>query len=169
MKIQDNASAVINEYGSNMINSKFDPLTDAEAKRALKAGNNYVVDDILGFQEENTKQKEVDSVAVAGDEVSASPPKPIVGTQDVLANYMSSQEGISGTDIDAGSQAYSQGDSQNGMGYSDWETVVDVEKNGTNTQSDDDKGDRQVNAKEECPMGEAKLENPTRQSSRLKK
>jgi hypothetical protein len=54
------------------------------------------------------------------------------------------------------------------MVYSDWETVVDVEKNRTNTRSDDDKGDRQVNAEEECPMGEEKLENPTRQSSRLK-
>jgi len=59
MIIQDNVSAVINKYGSNMVNSKYDPLSEVEAKRALNAGNNSVADDILGIQKEGDKQKQV--------------------------------------------------------------------------------------------------------------
>ena len=38
VKLSENVSAVINEYGSNMVKFKFDPLAAIEAKNALAQG-----------------------------------------------------------------------------------------------------------------------------------
>lgn len=83
-------SVMINEYGSNMFKSKFDPLQAIEAKIAIQSGSatDWVMnkDTIqLGEQEHKTPREQEE-----GQETTS--PSPIRGTQEGPTIDISSQE-----------------------------------------------------------------------------
>ena len=83
VKLSENVSAVINEYGSNLFKSKFDPLAAIEAKNALAQGtfplefSPFKINNTLEtIQEEKIEVQEKSIVE------NISTPSPYLGTQE---------------------------------------------------------------------------------------
>lgn len=95
MKLRDNVSAVINEYGTNLYKSKFDSFSTIEAKHALTTGKYAKLNELSTtsickaldtIQEEPTEVQEL----VVPENASAS--SPYLGTQEAPVAGLSSRE-----------------------------------------------------------------------------
>ncbi|KAK8445210.1 hypothetical protein SEVIR_9G288142v4 [Setaria viridis] len=99
VKLSENSTTVINEYGSNMKTSKFDPLGAIEAKYALKMSNHEAsskLTPIVEDKEESAKTKEIMMEQESKELVNsrACSMSPAKGTQEKSGLEWSSQEEI---------------------------------------------------------------------------
>ena len=100
-QIQDNATAVINEYGSNFLKSKFDPLAAIEAKKALLSGKNpsiQITSDMKGSLDQQAEQEDGQKCTNAEVQVfgmeQLSIPSPYNGTQEAPEIFSSQEEHV---------------------------------------------------------------------------
>uniref|UniRef100_A0A0A9HEI0 Uncharacterized protein n=1 Tax=Arundo donax TaxID=35708 RepID=A0A0A9HEI0_ARUDO len=88
MQDNDQTHIVINEYGSNWIKSKFDPLVAIEAKIALKSTNlvkGVSLESILGLEEKENSKGDMLVNKLSEEQI-------LEGTQEGLKIDISSQE-----------------------------------------------------------------------------
>ena len=81
----DNSSTVINEYGTNMVKSKSDPLVAVEAKQALLSGQHSPLKTVQEELQPRVSSQE-EQMAEAEDESSGkvSIPSPYISTQETV-------------------------------------------------------------------------------------
>ena len=93
MQISDNASMPINEYGTNLFRSKFDPLAAFEAKIALRSGK--LTESLDGYTKGDELThilgKTIENVDLPTQQEAVCP-NPALGTQEAPIGVFSSQD-----------------------------------------------------------------------------
>ena len=93
MQISDDSSMPINEYGTNLFRSKFDPLAAFEAKTALRSGKLSESLDEYTKGDELTHMlgKTIENVDLPTQQEAVCP-NPALGIQEAPIGYFSSQD-----------------------------------------------------------------------------